>query len=104
MKPGLRPSTGPGARCSSCGRPIVWALTDTGRRMPVDTIPVPPVLIPEARDGNVVLWFEVDAKDRPTGGQRVSFATEEQRKDPKVPLWRSHFATCPHASKHRRAS
>ena len=104
MRPGIRPSTGPGARCNSCGRPIVWALTDSGRRMPVDTLPVPAVLIPDARDGNLVLWFEVDEKGRAVGGQRVSYATDEQRRDGSIPLWRSHFSSCPHASRHRRAS
>jgi len=102
MKHGVRPSMGPGARCRSCGMPIVWAITDTGRRMPVDTLPVRPALIPEARDGNLVLWFEVNEGGRPTSPQNVSFATEEQKRDPNVPLWRSHFSTCPQASQHRR--
>lgn len=98
---GQRPSTGPGARCTSCGRPIVWALTETGRKMPVDPEPAPAALIPEAREGNVVLWFEVDQQGRAVGQQHVSYATEEQMRDAKVPLWRSHFATCPHASRWR---
>lgn len=102
MKVGKRPSTGPGARCRSCYAPIVWALTETGRRMPVNPVPVPPVLIPEARDGNLVLWYEVDAQGNATGGQQVMSATDEQRRDPAVPLWKSHFVTCPQASAHRK--
>lgn len=72
--------------------------------MPVDLLPVPinTALLPEMRDGNLVLWYEVDDQDRPVGPQNVTFATEEQRRDPKVPLWRSHFVTCPNAPTHRR--
>lgn len=103
MKIGRRPSTGSGATCRSCRAPIVWALTETGRKMPVNLKPAPPTLIAEARDGNLVLWYEVDDQGRATGGQNVSSATEEQRRDPAVPLWKSHFASCPSATSHRRA-
>jgi hypothetical protein len=74
--------------------------------MPVDPEPVSMigVLLPEARDGNLVLWFEVDPNGNATGRQNVSHATEEQRRDPKVPLWKSHFVSCPNASAHRRAA
>jgi len=104
MKVGRRPSPGPGASCRSCRAPLVWALTETGRKMPVDLQPVGSVgvLIAEARDGNLVLCFEVDDLDRPRGPQLVLPATEEQRRDWKVPLWKSHFATCPKAAQHRR--
>lgn len=103
-KHGRRPSTGPGALCASCGARIVFALTDSGQRMPIDLEPVPLALLPEVRIGNLVLWFEVDDRDRAKGPQRVSLATEEQRRQADVPLWRSHFVTCPNASAHRRSS
>jgi hypothetical protein len=102
-KNGRRPSTGPGARCSSCSRSIVWALTDSGRKMPVDLEPVPAALLPEARDGNLVLWFEVNEQGRAIGAQLVSYATDEQRRAADVPLWRAHFVTCPHVHRHRRS-
>lgn len=105
MKVGQRPSTGPGATCRSCRARIVWAITDGGRKMPVDLEPVSSegVLLPEARKGELVLWYEVNERGWPIGGQLVSFATLEQRRDPNVPLWRSHFATCPNSTSHRRA-
>lgn len=105
MKYGRRPSTGPGATCSSCRAPIVWAMTDNGRRMPVNLDPVSTaVLLPEARDGNLVLWYEVNDAGNPTGPQNVSFATDEQKRDLNVPLWKSHFVTCPYATSHRKAA
>ena len=71
--------------------------------MPVDREPVSSdVLLPEVREGNLVLCFEVDGQGRAIGGQLVMFATEEQRRDPAVPLWLSHFVTCPYATAHRR--
>jgi hypothetical protein len=103
-KHGHRPSTGPGALCQSCCARIVWARTDSGQRMPVDLEPVPAALLPEARAGNLVLWYEVDDRDRASGPQRVSLATDEQRRQADVPLWRSHFVTCPNASQHRRSA
>lgn len=103
MKVGHRPSTGAGAHCRSCRAPIVWAFTDTGRKMPVDREPVPMTgLLAEVRDGNLVLWYAVDGQGRAIGAQNVSHATEEQRRDPSVPLWKSHFVTCPKAATHRR--
>jgi hypothetical protein len=72
--------------------------------MPVDLEPtsMDGVLLPEARKGNLVLWYEVDDQGRAIGAQNVSHATEEQRRDPDVPLWLSHFVTCPQATAHRR--
>jgi hypothetical protein len=104
LRHGRRPSTGPGALCATCKAPIVWAVTDHGRRMPVDLEPVPRTLFAEARDGNLVLWFQVDELDRATGPQCVSYATDDQRRNPDVPLWRAHFSTCPtvHAARRDR--
>lgn len=98
-----RASTGPGRRCASCGAEVIWAVTDGGANMPIDLLSSEPTLMPEARAGNMVLWYQVDDLGRPIGKQRVSWATDEQRKDPNIPLWTSHFASCPHAQQHRRA-
>lgn len=70
------------SRCSSCQAPIVWAITDSGRRMPVDAQP--------HEDGTVVLTYE------------TSFVAA--RVDPTYtgPKHLSHFATCPNAGQHRR--
>lgn len=69
--------------CDSCGAEIRWVTTEGGRPMPLDPAPHP--------NGNVV----VGLRDR----YRVLTG-------PQLPAegvaWRSHFATCPHASRHRR--
>jgi hypothetical protein len=69
--------------CRSCGAPILFALTATGRPMPIDR---DAVLV----DGNVVLG--TDDSGRPTA--RIVAAGEGTH--------RSHFATCPKADEHRR--
>jgi len=68
------------AKCSSCGAEIVWTLTAAGKRMPVDAKPEKRIAI------------------RPNPA------------DPLTPLSRvvdvfvSHFATCPHADRHRSSA
>jgi hypothetical protein len=69
------------ARCRSCGALIVWALTEEGRRLPLDSYP--------HAGGNLAL----DAD-----GVRVRVAdlrTDEVR-------YQSHFATCPQAKTWRK--
>jgi len=69
------------ARCRSCGALILWARTEAGRRIPLDAYPHPV--------GNLVL-------DVRAGRVRVAdLRTDDVR-------YLSHFATCPHASEHRK--
>lgn len=74
------------ATCRSCGAAIVWALTQTEKRMPVDAAP-------SAR-GNLVLSNDADGK------LRVRNAGDD---DPTDQRHTSHFVTCPAAAEHRRA-
>lgn len=68
-------------QCSSCGAPIIWAMSERRKRMPMDAEPT--VLAPgqyklrENDDGSVDAYLV----------RRV---------------WVSHFATCPNADQHRR--
>jgi hypothetical protein len=63
--------------CRSCGAPVEWAETATGKRMPFDPpIVTVPALMPAMIDGRVV--EDVD------------------------PATVSHFATCPDAKDWRR--
>lgn len=73
--------------CRSCGAPIRWALTERGRRIPLDpepyTGPEPSGLF--RLDGRVPTAIAV-----PPGALEAG------------PVYRSHFATCPNAALHRR--
>lgn len=70
--------------CRSCAADILWAITDKGKRMPLDPDPVD--------DGNQYVYRDVD-------GVRRASAREPMR----IPYTRhvSHFATCPMAGRHR---
>lgn len=59
------------AQCKGCGKPIIWGVTDDGKRIPLD--PKPPVYQLLGGDGGRTF--------RATGGFFVS-----------------HFATCPKAN------
>jgi hypothetical protein len=77
-------------RCRSCGAPIIWCVTESGRKMPVDFAPTP--------SGNVAI--------RPAdGGWEAIVAGPLEPVDGCTSIRRtSHFATCPDAQKHRRSS
>ncbi|MEX5711893.1 DNA adenine methylase [Parafrankia sp. FMc6] len=65
--------------------PIRWAVTTTGKRMPIDADPAP--------DGNITVHRD--------GGQAV--ATVHANGEPlEGPRWTSHFATCAQAAQHRK--
>jgi hypothetical protein len=78
------------SRCRSCHAELLWALTEKGRRIPLDpepyTGPVPSGLF-VLRDREKLIPTAVAVPPS-------AFETE--------PLYRSHFATCPNAALHRR--
>lgn len=66
------------SRCRSCNAEIIWAVTATGKRMPVDAAP--------SANGNIHLeGTTAIVLDEPVDGARTS-----------------HFATCPNADQHRK--
>jgi len=69
--------------CRTCRQPIRWAYTRNGHAIPLDPEPV--------NGGNLRL-------DRL--GRVVVVPTDKRH----GPLYVSHFATCPHATQHRRRS
>lgn len=73
------------AKCSSCGADIIWARTESGRRIPLDAAPVDPTKV----DGAGFLENGV-----------ARFGAFEL--PPGTPRYVSHFATCPHAARHRK--
>lgn len=70
----------PATVCSSCGAPIVWALTPAGKRMPFDAEPL------EVRG-----LYLIDTRSRNASTLETPY-----------PIHRTHFATCPHAQRHRK--
>lgn len=89
------------SRCRSCSEPIIWTITQNGKRMPIDAEPVhvargfriDETLLDEAQQG-----FNDD--DLRPGKEIVATFTA----DPGAGelLYVSHFSTCPDADQHRR--
>lgn len=75
--------------CSSCEREIVWALTARGKRMPLDADPVEE-------------WTDLRGKFVLRDG--VALAAVNAPPEAGEQVYVSHFATCPQAAQHRRAS
>lgn len=75
-------------KCHSCGAPIRWAVTEYGRRIPLDPTPTDA--------GNIHLYDGV-AYVMEMRGQAII----EHRAQGDV-LYVAHFATCPHADQHRK--
>jgi hypothetical protein len=77
-------------RCRSCKKPIIWAVTTKGRRMPLDPEPV--------ENGNLILRHRMSGLPTAlylTHGADVELQPDEKR-------YVSHFATCPYAAQHRK--
>jgi hypothetical protein len=82
--------------CKSCGTDIVWAVSERGRRMPVDAERRP--------DGNIVLSHR-RVGEPPVALVQSAESIERLRQQApahEVALFVSHFATCPNAAKHRK--
>jgi DNA polymerase-3 subunit epsilon len=98
----------PTATCDSCGADILWAVTSAGKRVPLDPQQIDVIAESDAggapevcgRGGGawvigyqgavLVKGYAVPADVRPDLPRRT--------------VRRTHFATCPHADKHRRAA
>lgn len=76
--------------CRSCDAPIVWAVTTGGRPIPLDAAAVP--------TGNVVLrGGTARVLSSVTLGEMHGAGLLDG-----LPLYVSHFATCPNAKAHRQ--
>ena len=81
-------------QCRSCKAQVQWAVTEKGRRMPIDFVPV--------ANGNIFL--------RSLGAGRPPLAVyktadeiaELKAANPQVRLFTSHFVTCPDAQAWRK--
>ena len=75
--------------CRSCRAPIRWVGTESGKMMPLDAEPY----VGDDPRGLFVIR---------TGGGKVTAIATSPDAFPGEPVYRSHFATCPNASEHRR--
>lgn len=86
--------------CRSCKAPVIWALTEKDKPMPVDAEPV--------EDGNIVLSHRRVGQDPVAlvkGPLEIEQLRAEHERSPQegpLRLFISHFATCPNAQEHRR--
>jgi len=78
--------------CRSCGAPVLWAVTTSGRRIPLDAAPAP--------DGAIVATGRYVPTDR---GATMEVVVDRQASLLDVEArWVPHWATCPHADDWRR--
>lgn len=77
--------------CRACHAPLTWAITPTGKRSPIDEQP--------ASAGSILLtdtlgeeWLAIVLS-----GKALELAREQH-----LPLYTSHFASCPHADEFRK--
>lgn len=75
--------------CKSCGAGIYWAVTKTGKKMPVDEQPT--------SKGNVLL--SIDPK---TDTLKAHVLKRGEEVEPGRNRYTSHFNTCAAADEHRR--
>ena len=83
--------------CKTCGAPVIWATHErTGKQAPLDVEPHP--------DGNLLL-IQPDQRSLTQFApiyRIVAWNTSLHELLGSPPLRKSHFATCPQASMHRR--
>jgi hypothetical protein len=81
-------------RCRSCKKPIIWAITEKNKRIPIDPKP--------AANGNIALVdrgnFLLPLAHYKSAGLIAAMRAAE----PTTPLFLSHFATCPDAARFRK--
>ena len=79
------------SRCRSCGAPMLWSLTERGRRMPLDPDPY------TGDDPRGLFVLRTDGERAP-----LAIAVPPDA-FPGEPLYRSHFTTCPQHDEWRRS-
>ena len=85
--------------CRSCGAPIIWAVTENGKRMPVDATP--------REDGNILL-IEYPASALGDGYIEAAYVQSSLFEEwdveaPEPRRYVSHFASCAQSKGWRKA-
>lgn len=88
--------------CTSCGAPILWAVTETGKRIPVDREPVAGgnlrlATVERDADGKVTVCDISPPTARVVGATIDLFDPGDNGE-----RWMPHHATCPQANEWRK--
>jgi len=86
-----KPNKDQPSECRYCKAQIIWALTELGKRMPVDVQPHP--------KGKLIVYTELDFTGHPVD-PNVHRVRHEATTDQPGTRWICHFATCP--ARHRQ--
>jgi hypothetical protein len=81
------------AACRSCRKEIIWTVTESGKKMPVDLRP--------CTYGKFFIFRRADSIDSLSVRSKNRDAEEARKRN--QDRYDSHFATCAHADRHRRA-
>jgi hypothetical protein len=93
------------ARCTACHAPILWTVTEAGRRLPVDAEELERGITSalDVDDGNVIPTGDTAGPDSTVPVVYVTgHLIEAAQLFPPARRWRPHFATCPEADRFRR--
>jgi hypothetical protein len=85
------------AACRSCDAPIIWAITKTEARMPLDATPV----IGEPGQRGVFMLVK-RTEDDPLAWPVELADTNGEFHRLRLAMYVSHFSSCPNAASHRR--
>ena len=81
------------AECRSCDATVLWAIVQKGgKRIPLDPDPV--------ERGNIAIVGE--REDQYGTSPLVAYVQPDALPGMSEPRYVTHFATCPHADKHRK--
>lgn len=83
--------------CSSCGRAIIWTVSPSGARLPLDARPAVMYYL----DNAVPTPNAIPVKAEVIKAPAVLFAAEAMLEETRTYV--SHFLTCPSASEHSKA-
>lgn len=78
--------------CHTCGAPVLWCVTDRGKRIAIDLAPN------QAEGTHMKLRKEWDGE---SWQKVVCFVRSDERPFVNFPLYTCHFETCPNAKKNR---
>lgn len=87
--------------CKSCGRPILWIRTKSGKVMPVD--PDQKILLYDPKGKDTIITAQGEAvRGTITNDYATLREAREVHSYNAVAGYISHFATCPNAAQHRK--